>query len=103
GRLFFVADFNPHNEKHIHKDGAYVALSDDDGKTWKQKRLPADILTVGYVTSTQGPDGLIHIVTSKNTVNYEIELNEAWVLTPDAAKPLQESIGPVTKHVEKWP
>jgi len=56
-------------------------------KTWKQKRLPADILTVGYVTATQGPDGLIHIATSKNTVNYEIELNEAWVLTPDAAKP----------------
>ncbi len=68
GRLFFVADFNPHNEKHLHKDGAYVALSDDDGKTWKQKRLPADILTVGYVTATQGPDGVIHIVTSKNTV-----------------------------------
>ena len=40
GRLFFVADFNPNNEKHLHKDGAYVALSDDDGKTWKQKRLP---------------------------------------------------------------
>ena len=79
GRLFFVADFNPKHEKHIHKDGAYVALSDDDGKTWKQKRLPADILTVGYVTATQGPDGVIHIVTSKNTVNYEIELNEAWV------------------------
>ena len=84
GRLFFVADFNPHHEKHLHKDGAYVALSDDDGKTWKQKRLPADILTVGYVTATQGPDGVIHIATSKNTVNYEIELNEAWVLAPDA-------------------
>jgi hypothetical protein len=110
GRLFFVADFNPHNEKHLHKDGAYVALSDDDGKTWKLKRLPADILTVGYVTATQGPDGVIHIATSKNSVNYEIELNEAWVLAPDAAKspqadakPLQDLIGPVTKHTEKWP
>jgi hypothetical protein len=110
GRLFFIADFNPHNEKHLHKDGAYVALSDDDGKTWKQKRLPSDILTVGYVTATQGPDGLIHIATSKNTVNYEIELNEAWILASDAAsspeadaKPLQDSIGPAAKHVEKWP
>jgi formylglycine-generating enzyme required for sulfatase activity len=110
GRLFFVADFNPHNEKHLHKDGAYVALSDDDGKTWKLKRLPADILTVGYVTATQGPDGVIHIATSKNSVNYEIELNEAWVLAPDAAKspeadakPLQDLIGPVMKHTEKWP
>jgi formylglycine-generating enzyme required for sulfatase activity len=104
GRLFFVADFNPHNEKHLHRDGAYVALSDDDGKTWKQKRLPAGILTVGYVTATEGPDGIIHIVTSKNTVNYEIELNEAWVLTPDAAEsPEPDAIGPVTKHMEKWP
>jgi hypothetical protein len=104
GRLFFVADFNPHNEKRLHRDGAYVALSGDDGKTWKQKRLPADILTVGYVTATQGPDGVIHIATSKNTVNYEIELNEAWVFAPDAALlPVPNSIGPLTKHTEKWP
>jgi formylglycine-generating enzyme required for sulfatase activity len=104
GRLFFVADFNPHNEVHLHKDGAYVALSSDDGRTWKQKRLPADILTVGYVTATQGPDGVIHISTSKNTVNYEIELNEAWILAPDTAQsPDPDSIGSVTKHFEKWP
>jgi hypothetical protein len=104
GRLFFVADYNPNHEKHIHKDGAYVALSDDDGKTWTQKRLPADILTVGYVTATQGPDGSIHIVTSKNTVNYEIELNEAWVLSPDAGPSAQAtSVGAVEQHTEKWP
>ena len=79
GKLFFVADFNPKNQKHIHKDGAYVALSSDDGKTWTIKPLPANILTVGYTTATQGPDGIIYIATTKNTVNYEIELNEAWV------------------------
>ena len=38
GKLFFVADANPKNQKHIHKDGAYVALSSDDGKTWTIKR-----------------------------------------------------------------
>jgi hypothetical protein len=104
GRLFFVADFNPKQEKHIHKDGAYVALSDDDGKNWKIKRLPPDILTVGYVTATQGPDGVIHIATSKNTVNYEIELNEAWVLSDtEAVSPDADSIGPITHHTEKWP
>ncbi|MGB3629078.1 MAG: sialidase family protein, partial [Terracidiphilus sp.] len=104
GRLFFVADFNPHNEKHVHKDGAYVALSDDDGKTWKIKRLPPDILTVGYVTATQGPDGVIHIATSKNTVNFEIELNESWILSDtESASPKAASIGPVTKHSERWP
>jgi formylglycine-generating enzyme required for sulfatase activity len=80
GRLFFVADYNPKPEKHIHKDGAYVALSNDDGATWTIKRLPPDVLTVGYTTATQGSDGVIHVVTSKNKPDYEIELNEAWVL-----------------------
>lgn len=104
GRLFFVADFNPNHQKHIHKDGAFVALSDDDGKTWKEKRLPADILTVGYVTATQGPDGVIHIATSKNTVNYEIELNEAWILgDTEAATPAPDSIRHVVRHREMWP
>ncbi len=86
GKLFFVADFNPKNQKHIHKDGAYVALSSDDGKTWTLKRLPSNILTVGYTTATQGPDGIIHIATTKNTVNYEIELNEAWLLDKNAGE-----------------
>ena len=84
GRLFFVADYNPTAQKHIHKDGAYVALSDDDGKTWVKKRLPANVLTVGYTTATQGANGVIHLVTSKNKPDYEIELNEAWVLDKDA-------------------
>jgi formylglycine-generating enzyme required for sulfatase activity len=84
GRLFFVADLNPTHQKHIHKDGAYVALSDDDGATWMMKPLPKDILTVGYTTATQGPDGVIHVVTSKNKPDYEIELNEAWILDKSA-------------------
>lgn len=25
GRLFFVADYNPTHQKHLHKDGAYVS------------------------------------------------------------------------------
>lgn len=104
GRLFFVADYNPNHQKHIHKDGAYVALSDDDGKTWKQKRLPSNILTVGYVTATQGPDGVIHISTSKNAVNYEIELNEAWALSDSDTETAQPtSIAHVEKHREMWP
>ena len=93
GRLFFVADYNPKNEKHIHKDGAYVALSDDDGKTWTMKRLPPDILTVGYTTATQDAGGTIHIVTSKNSPNYEIELNEAWVLDKDAYGDTDQCLG----------
>jgi formylglycine-generating enzyme required for sulfatase activity len=84
GGFFFVADLNPKHEKHIHKDGSYVAFSDDDGTTWTMKKLPPEILTVGYTTATQGPDGVIHVVTSKNKPDYEIELNEAWILDKNA-------------------
>jgi hypothetical protein len=106
GLLFFVADYNPKHEKHIHKDGAYVALSDDDGATWTMKRLPPDILTVGYTTATQGPDGVIHVVTSKNTPNYEIELNEAWVLDKNAgAEPGKRTAewGTLKSFTENYP
>lgn len=102
GRLFFVADYNPQNQKHIHKDGAYVALSDDEGVTWKQKRFPPDIVTVGYTTATQDHDGIIHIVTSKNPTNYEIELNEAWILSdaPITSSPL--AAGHIVHHRESY-
>jgi formylglycine-generating enzyme required for sulfatase activity len=100
GRLFFVADYNPKQEKHLHKDGSYVALSNDDGKTWTIKRLPENILTVGYTTATQGPDGVIHVVTSKNKVNYEIELNEAWVLDKSAGD-LETPAGQIA-HVQHF-
>ena len=106
GRLFFVADYNPTHQKHLHKDGAYVALSDDDGATWKMKRLPANILTVGYTTATQTEDGVIHVVTSKNEPNFEIELNEAWVLSTDAGADAgagAEKISGVKKFTEKFP
>jgi formylglycine-generating enzyme required for sulfatase activity len=104
GRLFFVADYNPMAQKHIHKDGAYVALSDDDGKTWVKKRLPANVLTVGYTTATQGANGVIHVVTSKNKPDYEIELNEAWVLDKDAygdTANVNHGDVPVVSSVEK--
>ena len=100
-----MADYNPTHQKHIHKDGAYVALSDDDGATWTTKRLPANILTVGYTTATQSADGVIHVVTSKNKPNYEIELNEAWVLDTTAgadAGAKATAISSVKKFVEKY-
>jgi len=104
GRLFFVADYNPTHQKHLHKDGAYVALSDDDGATWVMKRLPANILTVGYVTATQSADGMIHVVTSKNQPNYEIELNEAWILDKNAGADVAPavSVSEVKQFSEKY-
>jgi formylglycine-generating enzyme required for sulfatase activity len=106
GRLFFVADSKPTRQKHVPTDGAYVALSDDDGANWTIKPLPKDVQTVGYVTATQSADGLIHIATTKNKPNFEIELNEAWVLAKDAAEDVSPDNGPVTgvKHfTERYP
>jgi hypothetical protein len=105
GKLFFVADYNPTNQKHIHKDGSYVALSDDDGTTWIAKKLPTKILTVGYVTATQAANGVIHIATTKNKPDYEIELNEAWVLSKDAgdeAGVKADAVTGVKKYTERY-
>jgi formylglycine-generating enzyme required for sulfatase activity len=90
GRLFFVADWSLRKTKEPRREGAFVAISDDDGETWEQRDLPG-ITTVGYVTATQGPNGVIHIVTSKNKPDYHIELNEEWVLKGGP------EVGPVDK------
>lgn len=78
GRLFFVADLFDKKKLGSQGAGALVALSDDDGATWTTRRLP-NLVTVGYTTATQAPNGVIHIVTSKNEPPVHIELNEAWV------------------------
>jgi formylglycine-generating enzyme required for sulfatase activity len=105
GRLFFVADYNDGKQKHAHSEGAFVALSDDDGATWMQKKLPEDVTTVGYTTATQGLDGVIHVVTSKNKTNDEIELNEAWVLDKNAAAGVAsaDSVREVKSFTEHYP
>jgi formylglycine-generating enzyme required for sulfatase activity len=106
GRLFFVADSKPSKQRHSSADGAYVALSDDDGANWTMKPLPKDVQTVGYVTATQGADGLIHIATTKNKPNFEIELNEAWVLAKDAGADVSPDDGPgkdVKQFTERYP
>lgn len=78
GRLFFVADNFEKKKLGLDGAGAFVALSDDDGETWKTRPLPG-IVTVGYTTATQAPNGVIHIVTSKADPPLHIELNEAWI------------------------
>ncbi|MGO9259165.1 MAG: SUMF1/EgtB/PvdO family nonheme iron enzyme [Bryobacteraceae bacterium] len=78
-RLFLVADLFDKKKLGSNGAGALVALSDDDGATWTTRQLP-NIVTVGYTTATEAPNGVIHIVTSKNEPPVHIELNETWVL-----------------------
>jgi formylglycine-generating enzyme required for sulfatase activity len=72
-------------------DGAYAGISDDDGKTWRIRKLtggnvldkegkPVNVHTVSYVTACQSPDEMIHVITSHNRPDLHFELNEAWVL-----------------------
>lgn len=91
GRLFMTGDFYPSKRlqkpESIKEEGSYVALSDDDGETWRIKRLPGNFSvqrgkpSVGYSVARQAPNGMIHIVTSCNHPGLHYELNEAWILS----------------------
>ncbi len=91
GRLFMCGDFYPSKRAEkpasIKEDGSYVALSDDDGETWRIKRLPGTYSehrkrnSLGYSVAKQAPNGVIHVITSCNHPALHYELNEAWVLS----------------------
>jgi len=94
GRLFFAGDFqNPKGKspEGITQRGCYVALSEDEGKTWHIKKLVgtqrhenphrlggAD--TLGYSVARQSANGLIHLMTTMTRPCLELVFNEAWIL-----------------------
>jgi formylglycine-generating enzyme required for sulfatase activity len=90
GRLFMCGDYYPSKRAEkpasITEDGSYVALSDDDGETWRIKRLPGNYSehrkrnSLGYSVAKQAPNGVIHLITSCNHPGLHYELNEAWIL-----------------------
>ncbi len=102
GRLFFVADSYQTRKPGPRREGAFVALSDDEGTTWRTRDLPR-ISTVGYVTATQGPNGMVHIVTSKNKPDLHIEMNEAWVLAGGAEASGPAQLRDVKPYREEYP
>jgi len=96
GHLFFVGDTYSSKQRTEKKNTAIAAVSQDEGKTWHLRQLeggntlgedgkPVLVRTVGYTTATQEPNGVIHIITSHNRPELEIELNEAWVLSRETA------------------
>ncbi len=101
GRLFFAGDFQDirgQQPSGVTRRGSYVALSEDDGNNWRVKRLigtqPHETLgalngadTLGYSAASQAPNGMIHLITSMNQPCLHFELNEAWILAPDAPRP----------------
>ena len=99
GRLFFASDFqriDGFQPEGINQRGAFVALSEDEGKTWHIKKLrgaqmhenmkEADAMkgeTIGYSVARQAPNGIIHLITSMNRPCLHFEMNEAWILSDD--------------------
>jgi formylglycine-generating enzyme required for sulfatase activity len=91
GRLFMAGDYQPSKKTHkpdsIKESGSYVALSDDDGETWRIKRLPGaysahrKMPSVGYCVARQAPNGVINLITSLNGPALHFQMNEAWILS----------------------
>lgn len=125
GRLFFAGDFQDLQGKKpadINQNGSYVALSDNDGKTWTIKPLPGaqqhrdpncmgGHSTLGYSVARQAPNGMIHLVTSMNIPCLHFEFNEAWILSNEDTEASDKklmassaiSIADVKEYREKYP
>ncbi|HEX3357891.1 MAG TPA: SUMF1/EgtB/PvdO family nonheme iron enzyme [Tepidisphaeraceae bacterium] len=102
GHIFFVADTLSSREPGG-REASFVALSDDDGQTWHRRDLPI-ASTCGYVTATQTPNGVIHIVTSKTKpVPLHIELNETWVLQGGNPTPEDATLHDIKTEKEFYP
>ena len=133
GKLFFAGDFqnirmiSSPPPADITERGSYAALSDDEGQTWKIKRLtlatphngwtgkpPAGkngkpqhgYGTLGYCDAVQTPDGLIHLMTSKGSPSMHFAMNEAWILS-DQTGEVGEATDPTDEKIvseqEQWP
>ena len=103
GNVVFVADFqlkgsglqpSGFSPKVGESSGVYAALSKDDGKTWKIKALPVALPhetdlrnfgTLGYSTVRQGPNGVIHILSTMTHPCLHYEINEAWLESDESA------------------
>jgi len=102
GRLFFAGDLQHRTGKYpegVRERGAFVALSEDEGETWRIKKLAGTLPydnshpfnnegnphhTMGCTVARQAPNGIIHLIGTMNHPNQHYELNEAWILSDEA-------------------
>jgi hypothetical protein len=117
GRLFFAADLQRTGGVRpagADMAGSYVALSSDDGQTWRIKRLPGALpheagpsffgglpgaTTLGYSVARQAPNGVIHLLTTMNRPCMHFEMNEAWILSDDPAPAEEAGLRPAAMGV----
>ncbi len=113
GRLFFAADFQKRGGGQplgITQKGAFAALSEDEGKTWKIKKIPGTLLhetdqpwgeTLGYSVVRQAPNGIIHLITTMNHPSLHFALNEAWILSEKGKYSEQKMTNPDSGELSK--
>ncbi len=118
GRLFFASDYQHkkgNQPKGVTERGSYVAVSEDEGKTWQVRKLPHTLpheseplpdkaATLGYAVARQGSNGVIHLITSMNEPCMHFEINEAWVLQKEQASAiLSHSSDKIIREQENYP
>jgi hypothetical protein len=115
--LFFVSDSYQHKaDKPPPADWKYgndcfVALSTNNGASWRIKKLPVQLPghqrvkypTVGYVTARQAANGVVHILTTVTQPCLHYELNEAWVFSDAGDVAPESSGGRIQRFSEKYP
>lgn len=117
GNLLYVGD------SYLHKidraapaswkfgDNCFLALSTNNGVSWRIKTLPVQLPghqrtnhpTLGYVTTRQGANGIIHILTTITQPCLHYELNEAWIWSDAGDIAPETSGGVVKKFSENYP
>ncbi len=117
GNLFFVSD------AYLHKlmrpppagwqfgNGCFAAISTNQGVAWHIKPLPVQLPehergtngTLGYVTTRQAPNGVIHILTTETQPCLDYELNEAWMFSEAGDIAPENSGGSLKEFSETYP
>jgi len=117
GNLFFASDAflnkanRPPPASWKFGNGCFVALSTNNGNSWRIKPLPVQLPnhqrgtngTLGYVTARQAPNGVIHILTTVTQPCLHYELNEAWINSDAAEIAPENSGGTRKKFSENYP
>lgn len=117
GNLFFVSDAYLHKARRPPPDGwkygngCFVALSTNNGISWRIKTLPVQLPshergtngTLGYVTARQAPNGVIQILTTETQPCLHYELNEAWIFSDAGDIAPENSGGEIKKFSENYP
>jgi BNR repeat-like domain len=117
GNLFFVSDAWLQKKNQAPPagwkdgDGCFVAISTNQGISWQVKPLPVQLPnheyrkfgTVGYVTARQGPNGVIHILTTETQPCLHYELNEAWIFSDAGDVAPETKGGSVKDFSENFP